>query len=120
MPRAVSSLRPRTSVETLDEPATGRLHRTGEAYLGVDREPCRQRRSPMLGQLWHPWMFVPEGKPRWILLSVLGIVTGWLATHFGQRELENDASPSGIVSFQLAGNEAAVRKMLAHWKTEGR
>lgn len=69
----------------------------------------------------HPLEFIDVQNRRNIFFVFLGITIAiFLVFQFIDKPLQTQASPSGIVSFELAGTPAASRAMLDSWNPASR
>lgn len=60
-------------------------------------------------------------RPVWILLLLGVVASGWLLHRLGEidRQLTNCAAPLGIISLQLAGDQATAAAILQSWAQAG-
>jgi len=67
--------------------------------------------------MWHPWMTIPEGWVRWVLLVVL---LG--ATLYALKQTREPLGrlPGGALAIEFGGSPAGAKAVLDEWRETGR
>src|SRR2546422_3910151 len=69
----------------------------------------------------HPFEALPAGRRARVFLPLLAAtLVVWAAAAVIDRPLETPAAPLGIISFELAGDLATARQMIASWDEPAR
>ena len=65
--------------------------------------------------MWHPWIAVPEGTARWLLIAVLLVVFLWLGklTRDPLNGLEG-----GALALEFGDSPAGIQAVLDRWATK--
>jgi len=69
----------------------------------------------------HPLLQIPRGRRLFLFLIFLGLtLLVMMALNVSGRALTNDSAPSGIVSYEFAGDRAAAQEIINSWDETAR